>query len=150
MGDAGRGSGVDIIDMSGAEALRAAQCEFYDQSGTLPPAEIHAEVDAAKEFPLPLGVYAICTTARVSTQAQNAILLINQEHRQKGLFAVELFTWDRLDELLEEFTTIRDQVYGTLSGEVARQVQSGLSEIKLQLTDLGTQVVSTTQEAADG
>ena len=59
----------------------------------------------------PLGVYAICTTARVSTQAQNAILLINQEHRQKGLFTVELFTWDRLDELLEEFTTIRDQVY---------------------------------------
>jgi hypothetical protein len=86
----------------------------------------------------------------VSTQAQNAILLINREHRQKGLFAVELFTWDRLDELLEEFTTIRDQEYGTLSGEVARQVQSGLSEIKLQLTDLGTQVVSTTQEAADG
>jgi tetratricopeptide (TPR) repeat protein len=145
-----RQHGVDIIDMSGAEALRAAQCKLYDQSGTLPPAEIQAEVDAAKGFPLPLGVYAICTTARVSTQAQNAILLINQEHRQKGLFTVELFTWDRLDELLEEFTTIRDQVYGTLSGEVARQVQSGLSEIKLQLTDLGTQVVSTTQEAADG
>jgi hypothetical protein len=95
--------------MSGAEALRAAQCKLYDQSGTLPPAEIQAEVDAAKGFPLPLGVYAICTTARVSTQAQNAILLINQEHRQKGLFTVELFTWDRLDELLEEFTTM--QVY---------------------------------------
>jgi tetratricopeptide (TPR) repeat protein len=145
-----RQHGVDIIDMSGAEALRAAQCKLYDPSGTLPPADIHAEVNAAKGFPLPLGVYAICTTARVSTQAQNAILLINQEHRQQGLFAVELFTWDRLDELLEEFTTIRDQVYGTLSGEVARQVQSDLTEIKLQLNDLGTQVVSTTQEAADG
>jgi tetratricopeptide (TPR) repeat protein len=141
--------GVDIVDMSGAEALRAAQCKLYDQSGTLPPAEIRAEVDAAKEFPLPLGVYAICTTARVSTQAQNAILLINREHRQKGLFAVELFTWDRLDELLEEFTTIRDQEYGTLSGEVARQIQSGLSEITLRLTNLGTPVASTTQEAAD-
>ena len=66
-----RQHGVDIIDMSGAEALRAAQCKLYDERGTLPPAEIQAEVNAAKEFPLPLGVYAICTTARVSTARDN-------------------------------------------------------------------------------
>lgn len=145
-----RQHGVDIIDISGSEALRAAQCKLYDQRDTLPPAEIQAEVNAAKEFPFPLSIYAICTTAKVSTQAQNAILLINQEHRQKRLFAVELFTWDRLDELLEEFTTIRDQEYGTLSGEIARQVQGGIADIKLRLTDLGTQGASTAQESADG
>jgi tetratricopeptide (TPR) repeat protein len=145
-----RQHGVDIIETSGAETLRAAQCKLYDASETLPPAEIQAEVNAAVGFPFPLSVYAICTTAKVSTQAQNAILLINREHQRKGLFAVELFTWHRLDELLEEFTTVRDEVYGTLSGEVTRQLQISLSGIKLQLTDLETQAVSTAKESADG
>jgi len=98
--------GIDIIDMAGAEPLRAAQCKLYDTRITLPPAEIKKEVRAAVNFSLPLGLYAICTTAKVSTKAQQTILTINQEHREKGLFAVELFTWDRLDELLEEFPAI--------------------------------------------
>ena len=139
--------GVDIIDMSGAEPLRAAQCKLYDE--TLPPAEIETEVNAAKNFPFKLGVYAICTTARISPQAQNAILSINQDHRQKGLFLVELFTWDRLDELLEEFTTIRDEIYKTLSGAAVALVHNGLAEINLRLTNLATQSVTTSQEIAD-
>jgi tetratricopeptide (TPR) repeat protein len=135
--------------MSGGEPLRAAQCKLYDDRETLPPTEIEAEVEAAKDFPFQLGIYAICTTARVSTQAQNTILSINQDHRQKGLFAVELFTWNRLDELLEEFTTIRDDEYKTLSGQVASQVQSSIAEISLHLTSLGTQAATASQEVAD-
>ena len=144
-----RQHGVDIIDVGFGEPLRAAQCKLYDERETLPPAEIQAEVDAAKKFPFQLGIYAICTTARVSTQAQNAILSINQKHRREGLFSVELFTWNRLGGLLEEFTTIRDEEYGTLSREVAQQVQSGLADVSMRLTSLGTQVASTSHENAD-
>jgi hypothetical protein len=98
-----RQDGIDIIDIGGAEPLRAAQCKLYDERTTLPPAVIEAEVGAAKRFPFSLGRYAICTTARVSPEAQQAVLSINKKHHQESLFAVELFTWDRLDELLEEF-----------------------------------------------
>src|ERR1700739_3277907 len=94
-----RQHGIDIIDMSGVEPLRAAQCKRYDELTTLQPADIQAEVNAAEGFDFRLGVFAICTTARVSGQAQKSILSINQEHRKKGLFQVELFTWDRLDDM---------------------------------------------------
>ena len=74
----------------------------------------------------------------MSTKAQQTILTINQEHREKGLFAVELFTWDRLDELLEEFPAIRDEVYRTISGEAVRHIEAGLADIGVQLVDFGT------------
>lgn len=141
--------GIDIIDMSGSEPLRAAQCKLYDSRETLPPADIEAEVNAARDFQFKLGTYAICTTARISPQAHQTILSINQKHRQSGLFTVELFTWDRLDELLEEFTTIRDDVYKTLSGAVAAQIQNELAEMNVRLTSIGTQPVPAVQEIAD-
>lgn len=141
--------GIDIIDMSGEEPLRAAQCKRYDEGDTIPPADIKAEVEAAKTFDVRLGIYAICTTARVSTQTQKAILSINQEHRKAGLFQVELFTWDRLDELLEEFPSIRDDVYRTLSGETARQLQDDITDIRLSMSGFATQVVSTGAESTD-
>lgn len=142
-----RQQGIDIIDMGGAEPLRAAQCKLHDPRNSLPPAAIKEEVEAATTFAFPLGIYALCTTARVSTEAQQTILAINKEHREKSLFIVELFTWDRLDELLEEFPTIRDDVYRTLSGEAVRQVETGLAEINVQLANLGAR---TAFEIADG
>ena len=141
--------GIDIIDMSGEEPLRAAQCKLYDEKKTLPPAEIEAEVEAARNFAFPLGIYAICTTARVSAEAQQAILSINKEHRKAGLFAVELFTWDRLDELLEEFPAIRDDIYLTISGEAVRQLQGDIAGMNVRMTSLATQVVSSGPEVAD-
>jgi tetratricopeptide (TPR) repeat protein len=128
--------------------LRAAQCKRYDELTTLPPADIEAEVNAAKGFDFRLGVFAICTTARVSTQAQKSILSINQEHRKAGLFQIELFTWDRLDELLEEFPSIRDEVYVTIGSETARQLQVDVEDIKLRITALPTQILSS--ESTDG
>jgi tetratricopeptide (TPR) repeat protein/predicted nucleic acid-binding protein len=144
-----RQHGIDIIDMSGEEPLRAAQCKLYDEGNTIPPADIEAEVEAATKFDVRVGIYAICTTARVSTQAQKAILSINQEHRKTGLFQVELFTWDRLDELLEEFPSIRDDVYRTLGGETARQLRDDIADIRLSISGLATQVVSTGVESTD-
>jgi len=144
-----RQHGIDIIDMSGEGPLRAAQCKRYDEGDTIPPADIRAEVEAAKKFDVRLGIYAICTTARVSTQAQNTILSINQEHSKAGLFQVELFTWDRLDELLEEFPSIRDDVYRTLSGETARRLQDDIADIRLNMSGFVTQAVSTRVESTD-
>jgi tetratricopeptide (TPR) repeat protein len=137
-----RQHGIDIIDMSGEEPLRGAQCKRYNELTTLPPADIEAEVNAARGFEFRLGIFAICTTGRRSTQAQKSILSINQEHRKAGLFQVELFTWDRLDDLLEEFPSIRDEEYLTISGETARQLQVDVEDIKLRITALPTQILS--------
>jgi hypothetical protein len=45
-------TGVDIIDVGGEEKLFGAQCKLKEEYKTLPPAEIEAEVNKAKTFPL--------------------------------------------------------------------------------------------------
>src|SRR5437016_3764109 len=77
-----RQHGIDILDVSGTEPLRAAQCKLYDSRKTLPPSDILTEIEAAKGFIPAIGVYAVLTTARVSTEAQKTIIEINQIHRQ--------------------------------------------------------------------
>lgn len=130
------------------ELFYAAQCKLYDERKTLQPDEIEVEVEAAKEFPFRLGIYAICTTAKVSTQTQDAVTAINQRHLQEGLFKVELFTWDRLEQLLEESPDIRDNLYLTISGEAVRQMQSGQYEIRERLTHLAAQFVSSPRKSS--
>jgi hypothetical protein len=73
--------GIDILDLGGETPLHAAQCKLKEEHKSLPPAEIHEEVDKAKAFVSPLGKYAILTTAKVSTQSQLTIREINQAHK---------------------------------------------------------------------
>jgi tetratricopeptide (TPR) repeat protein len=144
-----RQSGIDILDVGGADPLRAAQCKLYDPSKTLPPAEIKAEIQAARKFRPAIGVYALLTTARVSTEAQKSLIEIRREHRDKNLFLVDLFTWDRIDELLDEYPAIRDQEYRTLSGEAVRQVQEGLTEINARLSTFEVSYASSDADSTD-
>jgi tetratricopeptide (TPR) repeat protein len=51
------------------------------------------------------------TTAKVSTQAQKAILAINDEHKKQGLFKVELITWQRIDTLLVQHRDVWEKLY---------------------------------------
>ena len=91
-------------------------------------------MEAAKGFEFEIGIFALMTTAKISTSAQKVIIEINRDHREAGLFAVELFTWDRIDELLEEYPTIRDQVYKTLSGETVQQLQEAMADVNVRLS----------------
>ncbi|HET6281689.1 MAG TPA: hypothetical protein VFH73_12005, partial [Polyangia bacterium] len=60
------------------------------------------EVEKARTFPERLGEFAILTTAKKSTQAQQRVRQINKEHAAKGLFIVRLFTWDDIERILDE------------------------------------------------
>ena len=102
----------------------------------MPPAEIRAEVDAAKTFEFKIGIFALMTTARISTAAQKAIIDINQNHREAGLFAVELFTWDRIDELLEEYPAIRDQENTRPLAAKRFTISESISEVNVQLSSI--------------
>lgn len=128
--------GIDILDMSGADPLKAAQCKRYDPSKTLPPADIISEVNAAREFQPSIGVYALMTTAKVSVAAQKTIMEINRRHREEGRFLVELFTWERIEDLLNEHSAVRDSEYKTLSSEVSLKVEEGLGQLTARLMEL--------------
>src|SRR5262249_22316573 len=103
--------GVDFIDLSGEEPLRGGQCKLHEEGKSITPSEIRGEVEKAEEFKPKLGVYAILTTAKAKKLAHDAVLQINKEHREKELFQVQLLDWARIEELLDQYPTIRDQFY---------------------------------------
>jgi tetratricopeptide (TPR) repeat protein len=102
-----RQHGVDIIDLSGAEPLRAAQCKHHAPTKTLPPSELREEVLKARAFNPPLGYYLVLTSAKKSTEAQNEVLRLNIEHRTKGLFQIELMTWEDIERLIGQYPDLQ-------------------------------------------
>jgi hypothetical protein len=111
--------GIDILDTGGSEILRAAQCRLHDRTKAITIAEIRTAVDAAKLFQPPLDFYVMMTTAKVSTRAQKEVLRINAEHRELGLFKIELKPWDGIEILLDEYPDVREVTYGA-----ARPIES--------------------------
>jgi tetratricopeptide (TPR) repeat protein len=95
--------GIDILDLSGSDVLRAAQCRLHEPWKTIPPAELQEAVGEARRFVPPLQQYLIMTTAKASTVAQNTVLRINREHHQKNLFMVTLMTWEEIEILLDDY-----------------------------------------------
>jgi tetratricopeptide (TPR) repeat protein len=144
-----RQHGIDILDMSGLDPLRAGQCKLYNSRKSLPPALIRDEVDAVKAFKPPIGLYALMTTAKISTATQNAIIEINRIHRETGLFLVELFAWDRIDDLLDEFPALRDEEYRTLAGEAVSQIKEELAQITVQVSSLKLNASSGESDKSD-
>src|SRR5690349_13220711 len=100
--------GVDIIDLGYSDPFKGAQCKHHEPDKTLPPSEIREEVEKAKGFDPPLDRFAILTTGRVTTQAHNEVIRINKAHSSSGLFKVELFSWEKIEGLLDQYPEIRD------------------------------------------
>jgi tetratricopeptide (TPR) repeat protein len=141
-----RQDGVDLLDLGGTEPLYAAQCKLKEASKALAPSEIQEEVNKAKSFQLPIGYYAILTTAKVSTSAQVTVREINQQHKAEGLFEVELFTWNRITDLLRQYPEVEKQFYGGLHHETATRL-----ETKIEAIHRATEAISmsSTSDAVD-
>jgi tetratricopeptide (TPR) repeat protein len=146
--------GIDILDIGGQTPVYAAQCKLREEHKSLTPAEIQAEVDAAKQFQPALGKYAILTTAKVSTQAQRKVRDINQLHRGIGLFEVELMTWERLCSLLQQYTEVQEQYYGEIALGRATRMEAQLVAVRVSVQALtsradGDAIDSEINEARD-
>ena len=134
--------GVDIIDLSGQDPLRAAQCKLHEEGKVTTPAEVKGEIEKAKEFKPPLDLYVIMTTGKVRREVHDLLIARNREHREKKLFIVEVFDWGRIEDLLDEYTDIRDWYEGGLSVAVAGRIESKVDKVleevkKLSAPDRG-------------
>jgi hypothetical protein len=104
--------GIDIFDERGQSPHRAAQCKLRKDGKALQPSEIEGEVEKALQFPDGLANYTILTTARVSTAAQRKVSALNREHLKKGLFSIDLMTWDKIERLIDdEYPRLRDELH---------------------------------------
>ncbi|MGL6074634.1 MAG: PIN domain-containing protein [Fimbriiglobus sp.] len=109
--------GIDLIDESGTEPYRAVQCKHHESNKTIPPGEIRDEVTKASSALFGLHEYYILTTARKSTQGQNAVIQINQSQHAKNTFRVYLWSWEDIEEQLSQLDDVtKDKVLHGDSG----------------------------------
>jgi tetratricopeptide (TPR) repeat protein len=120
--------GIDILDLGGKEPLCAAQCKLHDPWKPIPPTEIRNEVKKAEKFSPALGFYSILTSAKSSRDAHDEVLKINQEHHKRRLFKVELMTWGKIENLVDQYDEVK-QFLGTVSGRTATEIRKSLSAI---------------------
>ncbi len=129
-------SGVDIFDPSGIQPMIGAQCKLHRLSKGLRPAEVRAEVHKARSFTPPLSIYFILTTAKRTSAAYQAIAALNEEHIAQGLFQVQLMTWERIDQLLQQYPHVANSFYKTLSSESIRQLEDDLTSLRQSMSAL--------------
>ena len=121
--------GVDIVDLSGQEPLRAAQCKLHEEGKVATPSEVRDEIEKAKRFKPALGRFVIMTTGKVRKEVHDLLIKINGEHRKNNLFIVQVFDWGRIEELLDEHTDIRDSYEGGLSVAAAGRIESRIDKL---------------------
>ena len=63
---------------------------------------MRAEVQKAKAFRPELQHYIILTSAKRTATAHQAVISLNKDQRAQGIFTVELMTWERINELLQQ------------------------------------------------
>ncbi len=146
--------GIDILDLCGQEPLLAAQAKLKEPHKSLPPQDIQDEVDLAKQFDPPLGKYGILTSGKVSTQSQRKVREINALHRARGLFEVELFTWEKISELVRKYTEVYEDHYGEVTAGRGIRIETTVIDIQRSLASLeakieGNPIDSLINEARD-
>ena len=128
--------GVDIIDPTYATPFKAAQCKHHEPLITIPPSEIEEEVAKALTFDPALDHYAILTSGRATTQAQNKIIEINRLHRANELFIVELLWWEKIEDLLDDYPDVADlltKITNTHLAELKENVAQGFRAVSTQI-----------------
>jgi tetratricopeptide (TPR) repeat protein len=143
-------SGVDIIDPTFSAPFKAGQCKHHEPLLTIPPSEIEAEVAKALTFDPPLDHFAIVTSGRATTHAQNKIIEINREHRAKGLFIVELLWWEKIEDLLDEYPDVAALLTKITNAHIAaleEKVTQGFMTVSSQVEAV---VAVSGQTARDG
>jgi tetratricopeptide (TPR) repeat protein len=116
--------GVDIFDPTASLPHRAAQCKRYEPLEPLDPNVIEEEVKKALTFKPKLDLYAILATSKQSTQAQQMVKAINVRHSQEGLFKVEFLPWPAIEELLYEFSEVREFIYGPIESSALAKLEA--------------------------
>ena len=76
------------------------------------PVEVNDEIEKAKTFHPPLDQYLIMTTGKVRKEVHDLLIEINRKHRDSNLFTVQVFDWNRIEELLDEYPDGQDSYEG--------------------------------------
>jgi len=105
--------GIDLLEVSGRPRLSAARCDLRDLREPPSPAELRSAVDRAASLSLPIGHFAIATTAWRSKALKRAVFELNLANRAANLFTVDVLCWDDIEELLDEYPDVLTEFEST-------------------------------------
>src|SRR5216683_3291547 len=95
--------GINLIEISGRPRLASVKCDLRDSRSDLTVAEIKDAVDRAASLKLPIGRFVIATTAAKPEGLQRSLFDLNRSNRSGTISAIEVLTWDDIEELLDEY-----------------------------------------------
>ncbi len=98
--------GINLIEISGRPRLAAVKCDLRASRNELTVAEIKDAVDRAASLKLPIGRFVIATTAAKPDGLQRSLFDLNRANRKDGISAIEVLTWEDIEELLDEYPQI--------------------------------------------
>ena len=82
------------------------KCDLRDSKNDLTVAEIKDAVDRAASLKLPIGRFVIATTTARPEGLQRSLFDLNRSNRSGTISAIEVLTWDDIEELLDEYPQI--------------------------------------------
>lgn len=97
--------GVDIYGVpEGKQQYWGIQCKGKDDNldSVLTAKEIDSEVARARSFQPPLETFIIATTAPKDVELEKYVRLLDVRSREEGKFAIQIFCWEDLVDLIEE------------------------------------------------
>jgi tetratricopeptide (TPR) repeat protein len=98
--------GIDLLEVSGRPRLFAARCDLRELRQTPSVAELREAVGRATSLSLPIGHFAIATTAWRSKALKRAVFELNLENRAANLFTIDVLCWEDIEELLDEYPDV--------------------------------------------
>lgn len=94
--------GIDIfgLPVDQQKIYRGAQCKLRTKDNQLSETEIEAEIEGARQFPLPLDTLIIVTDTSRDTNTQILIEKISQREKASNGFQVGIWFWEDITERL--------------------------------------------------
>lgn len=130
-------NGVDIYGRLNRGDLWSGvqcKCKNNDSDKNLTENEVKSEVEKAKNFVPKLSEYIIATTGPKDVKIEELARKITQEHFKKGLFSVDVWSWNDIKERLDDYPTVREKHYPqTLNlKEIKEELNVGILTIEHQ------------------
>jgi hypothetical protein len=131
--------GVDIVARQGSLYPVGIQCKRHARWPVkkLTTKQIDDEIQAAKSFTPKLQKFYIVTTAPDDAVIQKHVRVLNEKHREQGLFEVVVFGWGELSRRVTLNKIVANKHFGATDGSMQSPLLASYFAKcgKLQLTD---------------
>lgn len=150
-------NGTDICGRLTSGEVCGLQCKGKDSrlGAAVTEKELREEAEKAKSFQPRLSRWLLVTTGSKDGAIEATARLISEEHKDKGLFSVQVLAWEDLQSMISDYPEVmekyyRDQAPATremrenlaalLKRGDSRELQPELQTVQAGISDIRTQV----------